>query len=71
MDSAYELGAAVVGADLAVKPDVREDHASFIASWLKVLKDGKRAVFIAASHAQKSADYWSGLQKPQEEAAAA
>ena len=66
-----ELGAAFVCADLALTPEVREDHASYIASWLKVLKDDKRAVFTAASHAQKAADYLSGLQKPAEEAAAA
>ena len=57
-----ELGAAFVCADLALTPEVREDHASYIASWLKVLKDDKRAVFAAASHAQKAADYLSGLQ---------
>jgi antirestriction protein ArdC len=64
-----ELGAAFVCADLALTPEVREDHASYIASWLKVLKDDKRAVFAAASHAQKAADYLAGLQKPQEVAA--
>jgi antirestriction protein ArdC len=31
-------------------------------SWLKVLKDDKRAIFTAASHAQKAADYLHGLQ---------
>jgi antirestriction protein ArdC len=30
--------------------------------WLKVLKDDKRAIFTAASHAQKAADYLHGLQ---------
>jgi antirestriction protein ArdC len=58
-----ELGAAFVCADLALTPEVREDHASYVASWLKVLKDDKRAVFAAASHAQKAADYLSGLQR--------
>lgn len=57
-----ELGAAFVCADLALTPEVREDHAAYIASWLKVLKNDKRAVFAAASHAQKAADYLSGLQ---------
>lgn len=57
-----ELGAAFVCADLALTPEVRDDHASYIASWLKVLKDDKRAVFTAASHAQKAADFLSGLQ---------
>ena len=43
-------------------PDVREDHASYIASWIKVLKDDKRAIFTAASHAQRAADFLHGLQ---------
>jgi antirestriction protein ArdC len=45
-----------VCADLAITPGVRDDHASYIASWLKVLEDDKRAVFATASHAQKAAD---------------
>jgi antirestriction protein ArdC len=40
----------------------RDDHAAYIASWLKVPKDDKSAIFTAASHAQKVADYLHGLQ---------
>jgi len=36
-------------------------HAAYITSWLKVLKDDKRAIFTAASHAQMAADYLPGL----------
>jgi antirestriction protein ArdC len=61
-----ELGAAFVCADLALTPEVRDDHASYVYSWLKVLKDDKRAVFTASAYAQKAADYLSGLQKPQQ-----
>jgi antirestriction protein ArdC len=43
-------------------PEVREDHAAYIAGWLKVLKDDKRAIFTAASHAQRAADYLNGFQ---------
>jgi antirestriction protein ArdC len=53
---------------------VREDHAAYIASWLKVLKNDRRAIFTAASHAQRAADYLNGLQPAaanQEEARAA
>jgi len=57
-----ELGAAFVCADLDLAPEPREDHASYIASWLKVLKSDKRAVFTAASHAQRAADYLASLQ---------
>lgn len=40
----------------------REDHAAYLASWLQVLKADKGAIFSAASHAQKAADYLTGLQ---------
>jgi antirestriction protein ArdC len=58
-----ELGSAFLSADLQLTPDVREDHASYIASWIKVLKNDRRAIFTAASHAQRAADFLHGLQK--------
>lgn len=35
---------------------------SYIADWLRVLKDDKRAIFTAASHASKATEYLHGLQ---------
>jgi antirestriction protein ArdC len=58
-----EMGSAFVSAELGLTPEVRDDHAAYIASWLKVLKDDKRAVFAAASHAQRAADFLRGLQR--------
>jgi antirestriction protein ArdC len=58
-----ELGAAFLSADLELTPEVRDDHAAYIASWIKVLKNDKRAIFSAASHAQRAADFLHGLQK--------
>ena len=58
-----ELGSAFLSADLELTPEVREDHAAYIASWIKVLKNDKRAIFTAASHAQRAADFLHGLQK--------
>jgi antirestriction protein ArdC len=52
-----ELGSAFLCADLGIAPEVREDHAAYIANWLKVLKDDKRAIFTAAAHAQKASDF--------------
>ena len=60
-----ELASAFLSADLGITPEIREDHASYIAEWISVLKDDKRAIFSAASHAQKAADYLHGLQPPQ------
>jgi len=52
-----ELGAAFLCADLGLALTPREDHAAYLASWLKVLKEDKRAIFQAASHAQRAADF--------------
>ena len=57
-----ELGSAFLCADLSITPEVREDHASYIDSWLKVLKADKRAVFSAASLASQAVDFLHGLQ---------
>ena len=57
-----ELGSAFLSADLELTPAVRDDHAAYIASWIKVLKNDKRAIFSAASHAQRAADFLHGLQ---------
>ena len=52
-----ELGAAFLSADLGLTPEPREDHAAYIGHWLNVLKNDKRAIFTAASHAQRAADF--------------
>lgn len=57
-----ELGAAYVGALLGLRPSHIEDHAAYIGSWLKVLKDDKRFIFTAASHAQRAADLLESFQ---------
>jgi antirestriction protein ArdC len=57
-----ELGSAFLCADLGITPEVREDHAAYIATWLKVLKDDKRLIFSAASHAQRAVDFLHGTQ---------
>ncbi|WP_036258259.1 ArdC family protein [Methylocapsa aurea] len=55
-----ELGAAFLSADLDLTPEPRPDHAAYIASWLKALKNDKRAIFTAASYAQRAADFLTG-----------
>lgn len=65
-----EIGSAFLSADLGVTPDIRDDHASYIASWLKVLKNDKRAIFSAASHAQRAATFLHELQPAQPDAPA-
>lgn len=57
-----ELGAAFLCTALGITPEPREDHAAYIGYWLNVLRSGKRAIFSAAAHAQRAADYLHSLQ---------
>lgn len=52
-----ELGAAFLCADLEISLEPREDHASYIATWLDVLAQDNHAVFTAAARAQRAAEY--------------
>jgi len=65
-----ELGSAFLCADLELTPEIREDHASYIAHWLNCLKNDNRAIFAAAAHAQRAVDFLHKLQ-PEAKAAAA
>lgn len=66
-----ELGAAYAMADLGLSATVREDHASYIAGWLRCLKDDNRAIFRAAAFAEKAAAYLNGANLAQQLAEAA
>ena len=52
-----ELGSAYTMAALQLELTPRSDHAAYIDSWVKVLKSDKRAIFTAASQAQKAANW--------------
>ncbi len=60
-----EIGSAFLSCDLGITPEPREDHASYLNHWLKVLKEDKRAIFQAAAYAQKAVDYLHSLQPVQ------
>ena len=57
-----ELGAAFLCADLGLELTPRDDHAGYIEHWLLALQDDKRAIFTAATHAQRACDFLHGLQ---------
>ncbi|MBB35840.1 MAG: antirestriction protein ArdC [Hirschia sp.] len=50
-----EMAGAFVCAALQIAPTVR--HADYVACWLDVLREDKRAIFRAASMASKAADF--------------
>ncbi len=64
-----DIGASFLCADLGLVPELepRLDHASYVASWLKVLENDRKAIFAAAAHAQRAVTYLHGLQ-PEAEA---
>lgn len=64
-----ELTASFLLADLGIAHHPRADHAAYVASWLKILKDEPRAIFTAASKAQQAAD-WMHAQQPDRRQAA-
>lgn len=50
-----EMGSAFLCAALGIVPTVR--HADYLAHWLELLNEDSRAIFRAASHASKAADW--------------
>jgi antirestriction protein ArdC len=56
-----EMGAAYLCADHGVKGELR--HAGYIQSWLKVLKNDKRAIVSAASKASQAAEYLNAFSE--------
>lgn len=56
------MGSAFLCAELGITPEVRPDHAAYLASWLEVLKTDSRAIFTAAAQAQRAVDYLHSLQ---------
>ena len=65
-----DCGAAMILADLGIAAHPRPDHAAYIASWLKVLRNDTSAIFTAASKAQVAAD-WMHARQPRQALATA
>jgi len=55
-----EMASAFVASVLGIPTDIPH-HASYIASWVKALKDDKREIFHAAADAQRIADMELGF----------
>jgi antirestriction protein ArdC len=55
-----ELASAFIAAELGLPTDIPQ-HASYIESWIKPLKDDKREIFRAAADAQKIATMLLGF----------
>ncbi|MBS1712981.1 MAG: DUF1738 domain-containing protein [Armatimonadetes bacterium] len=56
-----ELTSAYCCASIGLDNSLIENSASYIQSWLSALRTDKRALVVAASKAQKAADYLQGM----------
>jgi len=55
-----EMGAAFLCAHAGIEG--RMQHAEYLANWIQVLKNDKRAIVVAAGAAQKAADFVLGVK---------
>jgi antirestriction protein ArdC len=62
-----ELGSAMLSGITGISPATIENSASYLQSWIRVLKGDSKLIVQAASTAQKAADYILGTSaKPEE-----
>ena len=59
-----EITAAFLCAELLIPGELR--HPEYIAAWLKVLGEDKRAIFTAAAKATEAADYMRAIVRPEQ-----
>ena len=59
-----ELTTAFLSAELQIPGELR--HPEYIASWLKVFGNDKRAIFTAAGKATEAANYLRRIVKPEQ-----
>jgi len=59
-----EMGAAFLCGFTGIENRIIDNSASYLASWLKVLKEDHRMLLVAASQAQKAADMILGNPIP-------
>jgi antirestriction protein ArdC len=52
-----ELGAALLSAKLGIDSATRKDHAAYLSSWLRVLKQDARSLITVMSKAQAAVDH--------------
>jgi antirestriction protein ArdC len=56
-----ELGSAFLCSIFGITNEPRYDHAAYVSSWLDILGSDNKAIFQAASHAQKAVEYLTQL----------
>jgi antirestriction protein ArdC len=57
-------------AHTGVNGQMQSNHVAYIANWLKVLKNDKKAILTAAAKAQQALDYFTMAKQVEDELAA-
>jgi antirestriction protein ArdC len=57
-----ELGSMMLGAETGIPHDPSQ-HAAYVQSWIKALKNDKNEIFRAASAASKACDFILGKER--------
>ena len=65
-----ELGAAMLCAYCGIDGEMQSNHVAYIANWLKVLRNDKKAILTASAKAQQALD-WLTKAKQEEQSLAA
>ena len=60
-----EFGSAMACGTLEITKEPSDQHAKYLNSWMRKIKDEPKAIFKATALAQKSIDYLYSLQKEQ------
>ena len=60
-----EIGAAALGLRIGLPPQMLDDHASYLAHWVKILKARPSALLEASGHAQGAVDHLLAYSQPQ------
>ena len=66
-----EMGSAFLNADLGIISSTLQDHADYLAHWIKILQNDKKAILTAAAQASKAHGFIKGLIADQGQEAAA
>jgi antirestriction protein ArdC len=56
-----ELGAAIIGATVGIDAATRDDHAAYLAAWLRILRADPRHLFTVAAKAEAAPDHLLNL----------
>jgi antirestriction protein ArdC len=65
-----ELGSAMLCAHCGIDGEMQSNHVAYIANWLTVLRNDKKAILTASAKAQQALDFLTKA-KQEEEALAA